>query len=109
MDWVEQIVGEDVPVPGNDGNVEEESLQTICHVCGLAKENFSSTRDYFSHVEAHGEKLFLCEECGANFTSQRNLYFHTKKSHQKTLSCNLCEKTFAKIHKRERRLLQNSN
>ena len=43
MDWVEQVVGEDVP--GNDGNEEESlDLPTICLACGLEKEKFPSTR-----------------------------------------------------------------
>ena len=85
MDWVEQVVGEDIP--GNDGNEEESlDLPTICHACGLEKEKFPSTRDYSNHLEAHSEKLFLCDKSGSNFTSQRNLYIHNKKSHQKTIS-----------------------
>ncbi|XP_066145922.1 gastrula zinc finger protein XlCGF26.1-like [Euwallacea fornicatus] len=78
---------------GSNSDIESSKLEFKCNICG---NTFAKLVLLKRHETRHGEKKFLCSDCGKGFVRKADLQSHIKvHTGEKPHSCAICNKTFA--------------
>lgn len=85
-----------------NGEATEEIIKQ--HKCEICDAIFVTKASLRNHKLIHGEKTFLCSECGKGFSTNAGLLVHIKiHTGEKPYTCKICNKSFSqtgalKIH-----------
>ena len=66
--------------------------------CTICAKTMKTKGAFQVHMESHGEKKYICENCGAAFSSRHNFDYHCKTQHSgslNTINCKICNLKFA--------------
>lgn len=76
------------------------------HECNICKRTYKTKHLLKAHQLTHGEKSFLCSDCGKGFVTKAALQSHLKvHTGEKPHTCNVCSKSFAHVGSFEAHML----
>ncbi|KAF5269679.1 hypothetical protein FQA39_LY08602 [Lamprigera yunnana] len=76
------------------------------HKCAICNKTYKTKHLLKAHQLTHGEKAFLCSECGKDFVTKAALQSHFKvHTGEKPHTCNICNKSFAHVGSFEAHML----
>ncbi|KAF5307683.1 hypothetical protein FQR65_LT06738 [Abscondita terminalis] len=76
------------------------------HKCDICSRMYKTKHLLKAHQLTHGEKSFLCSECGKGFVTKAALQSHLKvHTGEKPHTCNVCGKSFAHVGSFEAHML----
>ncbi|GJQ87332.1 hypothetical protein Trydic_g17379 [Trypoxylus dichotomus] len=76
------------------------------HSCDICKRLFKTKHLLKAHKLTHGEKSYLCSECGKVFTTKGSLQSHLKvHTGEKPHTCTVCKKSFGHVGSFEAHML----
>ncbi|XP_017785537.1 PREDICTED: gastrula zinc finger protein XlCGF57.1-like [Nicrophorus vespilloides] len=76
------------------------------YICDICKRCYKTKNLLKAHQLTHGEKAFLCSDCGKRFFTKAALESHLKvHTGEKPHTCNVCQKSFAHVGSFETHML----
>ena len=76
----------------------EKTVESRDHVCDICARAYKTKHLLKAHRLTHGEKSFLCSNCGKGFVTKAALHSHLKvHTGEKPHTCVICKKSFAHV------------